>query len=247
MRALLAAIMCHKGEVEANLVTHLELIEQAARDACDIVVFPEFSLTGAVDPIADPERAIALDDPAVTALTAATREHDVTAVFGISERVGDGFFITQAVATDGALVGAQRKRHLGEDETGYATASDTFVFTVGERRVGIIICAESGVDSTWDATRDSGAEIVLFCSAPGLYGRRTNEASWRAGFEWWEGCGLRDARRHARRLRVPVAMATQAGSTIDEDFPGIAALISPGGEILDRLPDWNSGTLAVDV
>jgi predicted amidohydrolase len=45
---------------------------------------------------------------------------------------------------------------------------------------------------------------------------------------------------------VPVAMATQAGSTEDEDFPGLAALVSPAGEVA-RLPDWRPGSLVVEV
>jgi predicted amidohydrolase len=56
-----------------------------------------------------------------------------------------------------------------------------------------------------------------------------------------------DAQHHAQRLGVWVAMATQAGSTVDEDFPGIAALIDPRGQIVERLPDWRPGTLVVDV
>ena len=90
--------------------------------------------------------------------------------------------------------------------------------------------------------------VVFFCAAPGLYGpRRTDEASWRAGFDWWESCGLADARRHARRTGAWVALTTQAGSTVDEDFPGIAALVAPSGEVVDRLPDWRPGTLVVDL
>jgi predicted amidohydrolase len=42
-------------------------------------------------------------------------------------------------------------------------------------------------------------------------------------------------------------MAGQAGSTADEDFPGLAALISPGGSVTARLPDWREGTLTVDI
>jgi 8-oxo-dGTP pyrophosphatase MutT (NUDIX family) len=42
-------------------------------------------------------------------------------------------------------------------------------------------------------------------------------------------------------------MATQAGATVDEDFPGIAALIAPTGEVVARLPDWRAGTLVVDL
>lgn len=186
-------------------------------------------------------------NPAVAALTAATRERGVAAVFGLSEQSGDAFFITQAVACDGRLIGTQRKRHLGDDEQPYSTGADRVVFDLGAHRFGIIICAEAGVDWTWDATAEGGAEVVLFCSAPGLYDRQTDEASWRAGFEWWEGCGLGDAVRHAKRLHVHVAMATQAGATIDENFPGIAALVGPDGTIIDRLPDWRPGTIIVDL
>jgi 8-oxo-dGTP pyrophosphatase MutT (NUDIX family) len=58
--------------------------------------------------------------------------------------------------------------------------------------------------------------------------------------------GLGDAAGHARRLAVPVAMTTQAGATEDEDFPGLAALVSATGEVA-RLPDWRPGSLVVEV
>jgi 8-oxo-dGTP pyrophosphatase MutT (NUDIX family) len=41
-------------------------------------------------------------------------------------------------------------------------------------------------------------------------------------------------------------MATQAGSTEDEDFPGLAALVLPSGEVA-RLPDWRAGSLIAEV
>jgi hypothetical protein len=41
-------------------------------------------------------------------------------------------------------------------------------------------------------------------------------------------------------------MATQAGSTEDEDFPGLAALVSATGEVA-RLPDWRAGPLVAEV
>ncbi|HEY3832457.1 MAG TPA: carbon-nitrogen hydrolase family protein [Acidimicrobiia bacterium] len=247
MRALLAAITCRKHDLDANLATHLELLEGAARDGCELAVFPEFSLTGSVDPLHHAEDAIAIDHAGVGALVAATQQYGVAAVFGLSERRGDEHFITQLVAADGQLIGTQRKRHLGEDEQGYSISADTVASNLGAHRIGIVICAEAGVDSTWDATTSAGAEVVLFCSAPGLYGRCTDEAAWAAGLRWWEGCGLGDARRHAERLGVWVAMATQAGTTVDEDFPGLAALIAPDGTVVDRLADWREGTLVVDI
>lgn len=156
-------------------------------------------------------------------------------------------FITQAFASDGRLVGVQRKRHLGDDEEGFTVGSETTSFSYGAAHFGVIICAEAGSDDTWDACAASGASVAYMCSAPGLHGRRTDEASWRAGLEWWQSCGLADARQHARRLGLWAAMATQAGSTTDEDFPGISALVAPTGEIVARSPDWRPATLIVDI
>ena len=247
VRVLLASITCAKGDAEGNLARHVEVLDEARRAGCELAVFPEMSLTGSVEPDRHPERAVPLDHAAVQRLAEATGEAEVAALYGLAEAADDRFFITQAYAAGGQLVGVQRKRHLGEDEEGYAVGTDTAVFGHGPARLGVVICAEAGVDHTWDASAAAGASVLLMCSAPGLYGRRTDEASWRSGFTWWEDCGLGDARRHAARLGRWVAMATQAGSTADEDFPGIAALVDPAGEVVARLPDWRPGTLVVDI
>jgi hypothetical protein len=34
---------------------------------------------------------------------------------------------------------------------------------------------------------------------------------------------------------------------VDEDFPGLAALVTPAGNVAARLPDWRPGTLVVDI
>lgn len=247
MRVLLAAINPQKGEVEANLREHLAILERARDERCDLAAFPEFSLTGSVDPAGRPEHALPLDAPAVSALTDATHASGVAAVFGISERAGDAFHITQLYAHDGRLGGLYRKRHLGEGEEAYTAGRDRAVLRFGSVRFGIAICAEGGVDFPWTEAADGGAEVMLFCSAPGLDGRRADEAAWRDGHDWWVDCGLGDAVRHARRLGVWVAMTTQAGSTVDEDFPGLAALVTPVGKVAARTPDWRPGTLSIDI
>lgn len=247
MRVLLGAVQCEKGDLSGNLARHVELMRAAHSSGCELAIFPEFSLTGSVDPLAHPDHAVTLEHPAVAALVDATAAVGVGVVFGLAEHREGDFFITQAYALGGELFGVQRKRHLGEGEEAYTASSDTAVFELGSARFGFVICAESGVDFTWDVTVAAGAQVVFMTSAPGLHGRRVAEEEWRSGFDWWEGCGLADARRHAARHGVWVAMATQAGSTVDEDFPGIAALIGPSGDVVQRLPDWRPGHLIVDV
>ena len=248
MRALLAALRCPKGDVAGNLAAHVRLLTGAAAAGCDLALFPEMSLTGSVDPATHRERLIGLDAPAIAALARATGETGVGACFGIAERSPAGEpHITQVFAASGQLIGEQRKRHLGEGEEAFTAATTTVVF--GRRGVtfGVAICAEAGFDGPFDEAVAAGAGLVLFPAAPGLYGRRTTEDSWRRGFAWWEGSALGDARRHARRLGLWIALAGQAGATADEDFPGLAALVGPDGQVAARLPDWRPGVLTVDI
>lgn len=244
---LLAAITCEKGDIEGNLRWHVSVIEEAADAGCALAVFPEMSLTGSVDQARRPEHAVPVDHEAVGRLAAAAAQRGVEAVVGIGERADGDLFISQLHLRQGEVVGVQRKRRLGEGEEGFATSADTPRFAAAGVPFGIVICAESHVGFTWEASVAEGERLVCLCSAPGLDERCTDEATWRTGFDWWGTAGLADAQQQAVRLGVWVAMATQAGSTIDEDFPGIAALIDPTGAVVDRLPDWRPGTLVVDI
>lgn len=243
MRAVLLAMECAKDDLAGNVRRHLDEIAYAESIGADLVVFPEFSLTGGVDPAAAGDRLVGLADPTVQAIAGATGT--VTAVFGLAESGGP--FITQVVAAEHELVAIQRKRFVGDGEERYAVGTATPVFAVAGRRCALIICAEAGHHAAWDACARAGAEMILFCSAPGLSGRRIDEAGRRAGLTWWEACGLADARHHAARLGVPILMATQAGSTVDEDFPGLAAAIGADGRVRSRTPDWRPGRLVVEL
>jgi predicted amidohydrolase len=245
VRALLAAITCHKDR--PNLANHLAVMELAADQGCDVVVLPEFSLTGSVDPLRQSERAVALDSDVVNEVVAATARLGLAAVFGVAERDGEDFYISQLVAAGGELRGRHRKRHLGDDELGYSLGTEARAFSVRGTCFGLVVCAEGGAEFTWREVAAAGASVTFFCSAPGLYGRRTDDTEWRAGLDWWESCGLADARRQAQAHGLWVAMATQAGATVDEDFPGLAALINPAGEVVSRSPDWHPSLLVVDI
>jgi predicted amidohydrolase len=248
VRVLLSALRCEKGASEENLAEHRRVLGEARDANCTLAVFPEMSLTGSVDPSRTPERLVTLDDPSVTALIAFTGESGVAAAFGIAEISENGHaHIAQVVAAQGRIVGVQRKRNLGEGEEGYAAADADAVFELEGVRCAIAICAESRTDRPFAHAVTAGAKLVLFCAAPGLYGRRIDEAAWKRGWEWWRSDGLGDAQRHARECGLWIAVATQAGSTHDEDFPGIAALVDPEGTVCAELPDWRAGSLIVDV
>ena len=247
MRVLLAALCCPKGDVNANLMAHQRLLEEAASTGCALALFPEMSLTGSVDPAAHPEWLVALHDARIKTLARTAVANGVAVGFGVAERATSGAHITQIVADREGRIRVQRKRHLGEGEESFTPATRNEIFDIDGVPVAIAICAEAGHNEPFDAAADAGAQLVLFPAAPGLYGRREHEDDWRRGFAWWEESSLSDARRHAKRLGLWIALAGQAGATIDEDFPGLAALIGPDGDVVDRLPDWREGHLIVDI
>jgi arsenite methyltransferase len=246
-RVLLASLVSDPERPELNVSRHVETLELAAAEDCRLAVFPEFSLTGPVDPAVHQERAVTTDCGLVSELVAATHRLGTAAVFGIAERAGDSFHITQLYAAEGALAGRYRKRHLGVGEDAYVPGTEPAVFAIEGRRFGIVICAESTVDFTWNDIASAGASLVLFCAAPGLYGRRNDDSGWREGLSWWEESGLGDARRQAAAHKLWVGVATLAGSTAEEDFPGLAALVDTDGNVVSRTADWHPGTLVVDV
>ena len=72
MRILLVALNAGKGDIDGNLARHRIMLEEARLQGCDLAVFPEFSLTGSVDPRRHPERALTIDAEPVRRLLEAT-------------------------------------------------------------------------------------------------------------------------------------------------------------------------------
>jgi predicted amidohydrolase len=250
----LAQMVCDKGAVEENLARTLQTLEEAEARGVDILAFPEASLTGYTDPNSGDgpppyaTQALSLDDPAVRRLIAQTRGKDVTALVGLVEsNPGSLPFITQIVVRGGSLLGAYRKVTLPDDEDWYTPGSGVPVFT--HRRVsgealtfGIAICADIGNEEVYAQAARQGAQIVFEVAAPGLYGDQATR-NWRSGYAWWEGECRSHLTAYARTYDIWIAVATQAGRTLDEDFPGGGYVFAPGGARLYATPNGSPGVV----
>jgi predicted amidohydrolase len=240
VRVLLTSVLCQKGETETNLARHRELHGRAAAEGCDLLLMPEMSLTGYLD-----TAATDLGDAAVAELVGLTRSGPAVCFGLVERRAGVGLpWITQVTAARGEVLSVHRKAYLGEDEDPYfAPGPPTETFELGGVTLSVAVCAEIGDDRAYGPP----ARLVLGPAAPGLYEpRRHDDAAWLRGLDWWRQSVIDDA----RRLLGPdqwLAVSTQAGATVDEDFPGWAGLIGPGGLVAAELPDWREATLAVDI
>ncbi len=249
MKALLASINCQKTEIDKNLEIHEQSIAEAAETNCDIIVFPEMSLTGYLDPAVHSEFKLSTDSEQVKRIAELSESYSVDVLFGLTEHNPDGGpFISQIHASNGTLKGIYRKRNLADNETLFSPGTESYFGEVANVGFGVAVCADRSVPTEFIAASNAGAAIVFHPSAPGLYGvRKTDDASWQRGFDWWRTSCIELHSRWAKELGLHIAVCTQAGSTYDEDFPGWSALFGSDGEIIAELPDWQAGNLTVEI
>lgn len=248
-RVGLIQMMCEKGALDRNRRTMAAVLEQAARFDVDVVGFPEMNLTGYADAARFPQSVVELAGPEVERTVALTAAYPFAVLFGIEEHNPAGKpFITQILARRGQILGHYRKITIEEEEVNWFTPGngDVLVFDAGGARLGVSICADLHNESVFAACREQGAEIVLELAAPGLYGEQS-QRNWQSGYAWWEGDCRRYLGAQAQSQGLWIAVATQAGRTIDEDFPGGAFVFAPSGERLFTTSDGSPGAVYLDI
>ncbi len=250
LRVGLIQMRCEKAAIEANLKTVATHLEEATARNVDLVGFPEMCLTGYIIESRQPEAVLDLDGPELRAFLALTERHAPMVLAGIVERNPAGKpFITQVLAHRGRLLGAYRKVTIVDEEADWFAPGEggVLVATCGGHTFGVAICADIHNESVFAACRSQGAEVVLELAAPGLYGAQADR-NWQSGFAWWEGECRTWLGRYARDHGLWICVATQAGRTIDEDFPGGGYVFAPTGERLFSTGTWEPGAayLALD-
>lgn len=249
LRIGLIQMCCEKAAIEQNLQTIGAHLAEASARAMDVVGFPEMSITGYVVPAKHPEAVVDLDGPEVRAFLALTESHAALVYAGIVERNPCGKpFITQILAQRGNLLGVYRKITIKDEEAEWFSPGpgDVLVAACGSHMVGLAICADISNEEVFAECRRQGADVVLELAAPGLYGEQA-QRNWASGYAWWEGECRTCLGGYAARHGLWICVATQAGRTVDEDFPGGGYVFGPTGERLFATSTWQPGAVYVQL
>ncbi len=249
VRIGLIQMRCEKAAIEQNLRTIGAYLDEASARAMDVVGFPEMSITGYVVPTKYPEAVVDLDGPEVRAFLALTERHAALVFAGIVERNPGGKpFITQILAQRGRLLGVYRKITIKDDEADWFSPGQGGVLVTACRThtVGLAICADIHNEAVFAECRRKGADVVLELAAPGLYGEQS-QRNWGSGYAWWEGECQTWLGGYAARHGLWICVATQAGRTVDEDFPGGGYVFGPTGERLYATSSWCPGAVYVQL
>ncbi len=167
----LAQIAPALADRQANREKHLSMIQQAASQGADLVVFPELSLTGyaLLDAAADVALPADPRHPFWQPLVAASQQVDIVCGF-VEENARHQFYIAAAYLSQGAMVHVHRKVYLPTygifDEGRFFAAGDGFrAFNTRFGRLGLLICEDFWHLSSPYLLWLDGADLFLLTSA----------------------------------------------------------------------------------
>lgn len=248
LRIALVQMFSEKGAIDRNLVETARYIDAAEKRGIDIIAFPEASISGYSDRGKFPEAVVSRNGPEVAALLKLTEGKNLAVLAGIVERnQNEKPFITHLVVRNGRLLGYYRKMNIIEEDSDFATPGDKVkIFDHDGLTFGIAICSDIGMEKIFSECARMGAKIVFELAAPGLYGEQATR-DWQAGYEWWEGECWSHFSVYAKKHNIWIGGATQAGRTVDEDFPGGGFLFSPKGERVYATKDWQPGVSYLEI
>ena len=237
---------------EENIQTGLDLIDQAAQEPVDLIVFPEmfttqFFCVGFTD-----QKYIGLAEtipgPATEAFGEKAREHNCHILLPMFEKgplegefynsaalIGPDGKIIEGVLPDGTRVPAARKNYISHFRWGDMVNDEKFYFRLGPGypifdtdlgKIGCLVCYERWFPEGWRVLALSGAELILVPTAS-------------AGYVWemWV-CGLRS---NAAENVVFTAGCNKAGvETVDgrdTRYYGISCIVGPDGSVIAQGPE----------
>lgn len=149
-------------DVDHNLEAHVRLIGETAAAGCDLVVFPECSVTG-LNGSPDVTRFAEPDDGRIyRTLQAEAARHGIVVSYGFCELHRGTHYNSYALVGPEGLLGLQRKVHASHDEFfRFRQAYEWVVVDLGFCRVGTAICHDSDFFESWRVLALKGADVVL--------------------------------------------------------------------------------------
>ena len=253
MRVTIGQINTINGDYEGNVARILKAIEQARRDASDLIVFPEVTIQGytsldwfldkdVVKTCLDPLKSIIPATAGLTAIVGTVRPND--------QPNGRRLYNSAAVISNGTLLGFADKTLLPEydvfDDPRYFEPSQTRrLFDLGETRLGIAVCEDFWNDKTFWRQRlypndpaqeliEMGANLLVSINASPF-----NKAKMKIRCEM--------VSHRAKAAGLPIVFVNLIGGNDGVIFDGASIISDRHGKIILQAPPFQEFVETVDL
>ena len=84
------------------------------------------------------------------------------------------------------------------------------------------------------------------CASPDLYGSR-EKRNWNSGYNWWKNNCIKKIGKYSKDNNLKIAVSTQSGRNLEDDFPGGGYLFSRNGKIINETRNYKQKVLIVNI
>jgi len=236
-------------DMDANLMAILNMVNEAADDHADLVVFGESALTGLInsdDPSHDLPLGQPIPGPATDVLLALARKRRVWLAIGILEREGKTLYDSAVLLTPSGEVGLKYRRIQPQ---WHGRSADPSVYRQGtnlpkvETSFGsfaFLICGDLWDYELIQRVRDLQPDWLLYPFVNSLAGER------------WEKELKPSYAQRAKLTGATTLMTSYLADLPPEDMDlggavGGAMVVLSDGMVIDSLPPGRTGILLVDL
>ncbi|MDY6880956.1 MAG: nitrilase-related carbon-nitrogen hydrolase [Thermodesulfobacteriota bacterium] len=227
------------GHIETNLNAIQGFLSKAVSEGAQIICFPELSVTGyTLKAPRDVYRSIPYER-VMERLTHMAEEAGAVFLVGLIDISRPSRpSISQAVFGPKGLIGVYQKTHLSyPEENLYEPGQDNRVFSHGSTTFGIQICYETHFPEISTTLALMGAELLFIPYASPRGDPEEKLKSW-----------MRVLPARAFDNGVFIVACNQTGETEEGlSFPGVAVVLGPDGQVLEKYVGWDEGMVLAEL
>ncbi len=232
----LAQIYPKFGDVAHNVNRHLELMEQAAAQQVDLLIFPELSLTGYALKDLVAEVALTPTSPEIQQLCEASQRLNIDIMVGfVDVDPRSRFYIAAAYIGQGEVLHVHHKvylptYHFFEEGRFFAWGDHIRAFDTRFGRIGMLICEDFWHISPPYLLWLDGADLLLLHSASP--GRGLDESDRLGSSRWVEIAN----QAYGNFFTNYIVHCSRVGFEDGFNFSGGSSIVDPNGEFLVKAP-----------
>ena len=221
-----------KGDIQSNIENHKKLIDLAAANGADIVIFPELSLTG-YEPALAKALATHQDDGRFDDFQKIADSRQITIGIGVPTKSGASPCISMVIFQPHQGRQTYSKQYLHADEEPFFMSGPSSPGLIeGRPNIGLAICYELSIPEHAERAFAQGANVYLASVAKSASG--VDLAAKRLA-------------EIAQTYAVPVLMSSCIGPSDDFESAGKTSVWNREGLLIGQLNETNEGVLIFDM
>ena len=227
------------NRTQQNLARMLPWIEKAKEEGANLICFPELNVTGySTDPVIK-DSAETIPGTISRQLEQMARTAEIVILAGMAEKDENGrLFACHLVVSPAGISGVYRKLHIAPPErTLFSPGNRVPVFKFTGLNLGVQLCYDAHFPELATRMAVDGADVIFMPHASPRGTPPQKLDSW-----------MRHLTARAFDNGVFIVACNQVGENQKGlDFPGIALVIGPSGDVLKKNISGNEAMIVADL